>query len=294
MLRISMTKYQSLPNLYLIGVYKSGTTSLHNYLIKHPLIDQGKQKETHYLDKYVYQELESYKISPEGYEKMFKRSNCNYLLDSTPSYLYGTSELMDFIKCYSNSPKIILLLRNPKDRFISYFRYLHSKGLIKDDFKTFVKKCITNYDSNKQLKKGIYNNALKEGYYLNYLKNWVEKFPNNLIILFSEDLRNHPQHEMDKLFSFLNLDHIVYTKQDLTLSNKTINPKSRFVHNLLSSLNLRRVIHPKVYNRLIKIYRGINSQKEIRIKNKEIKFLENFYKTANQELFDYLQIEPRW
>lgn len=286
--------YKVIPNLYIIGVYKGGTTSLHNYLIKHPLIDQGKQKETHYLDKFVYQELSSDRVSPEEYAKMFKKSNCEYLLESSPSYLYGSKELIKFIKSYSSSPRIILLLRNPKDRFISYYRYLHSKDIIKDDFKSFVKNCRKNYNYEDPLQKGIYQNALKEGLYINYLKNWMEEFSNNLMILFTEDLKNDPQHEMDKIFSFLNLDPIIYSKQDFILANKTINPKSKFIHNSLSSLNLRRIIHPKVYNKLIQIYRRINSQKEIKITQKETILLDDFYNVPNRKLFEYLKRSPKW
>lgn len=282
------------PNLFLIGVYKGGTTSLHNYLIKHPMINQGLQKETHYLDKYVYEELSDKKNTPEDYKEFFEEANGKYYLDSSPSYFYGNSGLIDFIKLNSKNPKIILILRNPKERFISYYRYLYSKSIVSEKFSSFLNNCINNHTSDNLLRIGNYNNALKEGLYINYLKNWIEEFPNNLIILFSEDLKNNPQHEMDKLFSFLNLDPILYSKQDLIFSNKTINPKSKFTHNLLSSFNLRKKIHPKVYNTLIQTYRRINSQKDIRIINEETIFLDDFYKEANRKLFNYLQIEQRW
>ena len=44
-----MDKVNTLPNLFIVGAAKSGTTSLHNYLNQHPDVFMSSHKEPHFL-----------------------------------------------------------------------------------------------------------------------------------------------------------------------------------------------------------------------------------------------------
>lgn len=51
---------QSVPHFLIIGAQKSGTTSLYNYLIEHPLIIPALNKEIHFFDIYFEKGLNWY------------------------------------------------------------------------------------------------------------------------------------------------------------------------------------------------------------------------------------------
>ena len=62
----------NIPNLFIIGVFKSGTTSLHRYLVNHPEISEGICKETHYLDEFVYFNRKSLKPNLSDYSNFYR------------------------------------------------------------------------------------------------------------------------------------------------------------------------------------------------------------------------------
>jgi len=76
----------NIPQLFLLGPQKSGSTSLYEYLIKHPQLCSGIHKEENYLSN-----DDLYKRGREGYKKMFVDVKCRnkpqtMYMDASPQF----------------------------------------------------------------------------------------------------------------------------------------------------------------------------------------------------------------
>ncbi len=122
------------PNLYLVGAPKAGTTSIYEYLKRHPNIFVPAKKELHFfsstdLDTCTAGPGDAYALSP------IVRSSNEYLsyyrdaynssaivVDVSPSYLYY-SQSADRILTQRPDAKFAVILRDPVER--AYSQYLH-------------------------------------------------------------------------------------------------------------------------------------------------------------------------
>src|SRR6185503_15252511 len=105
-----------LPNLIIGGVHKAGTTSVFTYLSQHPDVCASSVKEIGFFMPLKYGEQLP---SLQEYAQYF--SNCvsskRYLLEASPSYIYGKEVIAERIKKELGvSIKLIFILRNPADR----------------------------------------------------------------------------------------------------------------------------------------------------------------------------------
>src|SRR5918996_412985 len=120
------------PNLFIAGFAKCGTTELCDYLSQHHDIFLPIEKEpnTFYdLAKYPayfsgnragnlkYRRFLSLK---ETYEMFSKGKKYKYRIDGTPSYTFDP-KFSDILKSFSENAKVILLIRNQKDRLASMY-----------------------------------------------------------------------------------------------------------------------------------------------------------------------------
>src|SRR5579863_751660 len=128
-----------MPNFFIVGAARSGTTSLDRYLSQHPQIYIAPKKEVHFfaanhfphtgpgdewLNKRVIHEEEQYEQLFAGVtdEKRIGETSAYYL------YLQGTAER---IAHSIPAAKILILLREPIDR--AYSAYMH---LVRDGRET--------------------------------------------------------------------------------------------------------------------------------------------------------------
>ena len=125
-----------LPNLFIVGTGRAGTTSLYNYLKQHPEVFMSPIKEPQYfLRKDIYEfhdgiDIEKI-ISDFGeYINLFKGGEHKKIRgEASALYLYlksATHEIYELIP----DAKIIISLRNPIERALSYFRMNIGQGII--------------------------------------------------------------------------------------------------------------------------------------------------------------------
>ena len=106
----------ALPNLFIVGAAKSGTTSLHNYLNQHPDIFMSNLKEPHYL---INKEIGVDRI-PSGitnyinYLDLFlEGKEMRYRGESSVMYLmYPEIVIPKIIHQFGKDSKIIIMIRN--------------------------------------------------------------------------------------------------------------------------------------------------------------------------------------
>ena len=194
------------PDFLIIGAQKSGTTSLENYISKHPQVLPAIKKETHFWYRDFDKGIDWYAshfppIPPED----------NYLTgEATPNYLenYYTAA-----RIYREFPdvKLLAILRNPADRTISqYYHWARIKRenrslqeAINADLEKLSK--IEDITAEKKYWKQP-GNYIGRGLYVEFLQKWMEVFPREqFLILKGEDLYETPAATMGRVFDFLGL-----------------------------------------------------------------------------------------
>ena len=111
-----------------VGVQKSGTTSLHHLLAKHPGIEMPKTKELHYFER---DDAFGKDYRPRAGD--YGRLHRHFYFDRpiageiTPIYLYWRHAL-ERIQAYNPDVRIIVLLRNPVHRAYSQWGHYVRKS----------------------------------------------------------------------------------------------------------------------------------------------------------------------
>jgi hypothetical protein len=91
----------NLPQLFLLGPQKSGSSSLYEYLIKHPQLCGGINKEENYISN-----DDLYKKGREGYKKMFVDVKCHnkpqtMYIDASPQFHFMYKVLPRFSQIFT-------------------------------------------------------------------------------------------------------------------------------------------------------------------------------------------------
>ena len=118
---------QAKPNFFVVGAPKCGTTSLHEYLQRHPDAFMPFYKEPHYFGSDLQgSRFRQFRNQPERYLKLFRDVRGEKRIgESSPWYLASQRAAQE-IHDYEPHAKIIIMLRNPVDMMYSMwsqFRY---------------------------------------------------------------------------------------------------------------------------------------------------------------------------
>ena len=210
------------PDFIIIGAQKSGTTSLFNYLIKHPQVLGSYIKETHFFCS------ENYNKGIDWYRSFFPSIFYKKLTEvalrskvivgeCTPYYIFYP-HAADRILKYFPKIKIIAILRNPADRAYSQYKHRKRFGNEKLSFEEAItrEKEIIRVEHEKMINDNNYysydhktSSCLSRGIYVNQLKTWMAKLHSSqLLILSFDDFINNTQEVMNTVCNFLEIKNI--------------------------------------------------------------------------------------
>jgi hypothetical protein len=248
-----------LPNFLVIGAYKSGTTSLHNYLKQHPDIFIPEVKEPNYfafLDAQKPTNNPAYKNSiktAEGYANLFAKAKFKKAIgEVSPEYMSNSASSAKAINSQLPTIKLIGILRNPIERAYSdYLMYFH-KGIDKEShFINALSK--QNERMNRGDPTGFY---ISTGFYGKQLIPYYELFPKEQIkIILFEDLVNNPYSLLRELFLFLDVDPD-FCPTELSKHNPSGIPKNAFAKFILNNQHyIRIILRPILFNGVRNILR---------------------------------------
>lgn len=200
-----------LPDFLIIGAQKSGTTTLYEWISTHPRVKTGVWKEVHFFDRYC-------RYSNRGvnwYRSHFPiKGRLPYYSvgEATPVYLFNPA-VPKRVANIIPEVSLVVLLRNPVDRAYSHYQHQRRIGTENLSFRKAVeleRKRISEdmytitecgKDNSKSYQKYSY---ISRGYYLSQIKNWLEYFDRDQMIIFeSEKLFNYPVKVVNDV-----LDHI--------------------------------------------------------------------------------------
>ena len=271
-------KNKFLPNLFIPGAAKSGTTTLHELLNLHPEISMSKVKEPVFwnnknFEKYIEQDWLNYK-------KLFveKSKICG---ESTTSYMYYNSFIENINKNYKKSPKFIFILRNPIDRYNSHFWWMKGLGLEKNKIKN-----VLNIESRINFEEYDYypKNYFQFGLYSKWIQRFIDNFGlENIKVITLEKLISNRLNTINSCFDFLGL------KKLESIPEKTSNKTTRIKYSFLYHFIRKSSIGKMNYTKIGKIF--LSNKSIDRIKNKLKDIITN-WKTEEFE-YEPLQSEHR-
>ncbi|MDC1108967.1 sulfotransferase domain-containing protein [Flavobacteriaceae bacterium] len=271
-------KNKFLPNLFIPGAAKSGTTTLHELLNLHPEISMSKVKEPVFwnnknFEKYIEQDWLNYK-------KLFveKSKICG---ESTTSYMYYNSFIENINKNYKKSPKFIFILRNPIDRYNSHFWWMKGLGLEKNKIKN-----VLNLESRINFEEYDYypKNYFQFGLYSKWIQRFIDNFGlENIKVITLEKLISNRLDTINSCFDFLGLKKLESIPEKT--SNKTTRIKYSFLYHFIRKSSIGKMNYPKIG----KIF--LSNKSIDRIKNKLKDIITN-WKTEEFE-YEPLQSEHR-
>lgn len=240
-----------LPNFFIVGAAKCGTSSLDQYLSQHPEIYIPPKKEAHYfsIDSFPRtftgpgdEGMNLYTIRKKNlYAQLFEVSETYRAVgESSVFYLYypGTAK-----RIYAEIPdaKIIILLRNPVDRAFS--AYMH---LIRDEREDLTfEQGLNREEYRKNLDYEPMWLYKELGMYSQQVRQYLEVFGRSQVkvVIFEEFIRDKQAVLVDVL-NFLNVNSKFPIDTSLQF-NESGKPKARWLYNFVSKPNpLKELVKP--------------------------------------------------
>ena len=215
-----------LPNFFIVGTGKAGTTSLFHYLRQHPQIYMSPIKEPCYFAS----EIRADNLT-EAYLRHIRwlsRKLPGPLADGQPVKPLGwlASEWDDYVRLFQNvatetaigeasvaylwsqtaaeniaaripDARIIMILRDPSERAFSQYLHQLAVGLTHSTFRAHIEACRNNRDR----KLGTYYPLLEVGLYHDQVKRYLQRFsPANIRIYWYEEAWREPACFLSDLF----------------------------------------------------------------------------------------------
>jgi hypothetical protein len=222
----------ALPNFFIAGTGKAGTTSLYHYLQQHPQIYMSPIKEPCYFASEI--RPENLARSHLRHIRRMSRTLPQPLKDGRRARHFGwlVSEWDDYLKLFEGvqaetaigeasvaylwsesaaaniasripDAKIILILRDPSERAFSQYLHQLTTGLAYSSFREHIQKCMRNRERTIS----SYYPLLEVGLYSQQIKRYLDLFPrNNIRIYWYEEAWKAPEPFLKDLFTFLRVD----------------------------------------------------------------------------------------
>jgi len=289
-------KEYKVPDFFIIGAAKSGTTTLHFLLNQNPQIFFPK----HIKEPLFFNNKERFKNEKEilNYLKLFDEAKSGQLIGESSALYFHTYEvpkrIIEFYKEKVKKLKFILILRNPLKRFFSNYlmgiRDGWEKRSIDEIVNLFRKK-------NKE-------SLIEFSLYSEQLENWFKYFDRSQIkvIIFEEFIKN-PNVFLDEICCFLGIERFrSYPK--LTQFNVGGVPKNKLFaliykfmnNNLFKKLVLTFLPYDLANYIADKIRKNILKKPEIEglISKENLRYLKKLFKEDKEKLERMLNRKIDW
>jgi hypothetical protein len=298
-----------LPNFFIIGAAKSGTTSLHEYLTQHPEIYMSFPKELNFFafvdsiptfsgppcdsgNPVLRDRLrrEKYNLSittwPE-YTKVFSRVRSEKAIgESSVSYLYFP-HASERIRQSVPDARLIAILRNPVDRAYSKYRQLRRDGA--EPLISFEQALIAEASRMQQNWSPAWF-YIDRGLYYRQLKRYYDLFDGGQIhIILYEDFANNPKETLERMFAFLGVDtgFCPNISHKYNVSTEKSVPRSMYLYDLITRPNwfstlVRDLLSAKSLNRIKPVARRVIAGDE---RNREVALMTDETRQMLRRIF---------
>jgi len=251
--RTSKGGSRKLPQALIIGVKKSGTRALLEFLRIHPDV-RAPGPEAHFFDKHYHRGLEWYR------KQMPSTIPGQITMEKTPSY-FVTKGVPARVYNMSQDVKCLVVVRDPVTRAISDWTQAASK---RSDIRPFEEMAfIDNFTGLVDTSWG----AVRIGVYAKHLERWLRYFPLEQIhFVNGEKLVTEPATELDRVQDFLGLKRVINDKHFYFNSTKGFpclkKPEGSGNPHCLGKTKGRPhpEVNPRVIKRLQDFFRPFNAK----------------------------------
>jgi hypothetical protein len=229
---------QRLPNLFIVGVSKAGTTSLFNYLAQHPDVCTSDIKEVRYFSPLQYGGT----LDPiETYAQHFRcEKGETYAMEATSGYFYGGQAIAQGLDDACPESRALVSLREPVSRCWSFFQFVKSRTRIpkKMTFGEYLDHC-------EELRRSGTDNLLENktfwglggGCYAEWFDAWSKQFGDRFQVVFFDDVAKNPQACVTAICDWLSIDTDVVGSFQLSVDNKTAQYRNRRLQKAAVTIN---------------------------------------------------------
>ncbi len=216
------------PNFFIVGAPKCGTTSLHEYLQRHPDIYMPFYKEPHYFGSDLLgSRFMQFRNKPQKYLKLFQDTTTETRIgESSPWYLVSQNAAQE-IHDYNPDAKIIMILRNPVDMMYSMwsqFRYSGNEQI--EDFE----EALAAEPARRQGQKirraahcitGLFYHEMAS--YTQQVQRYFDVFgEENVHVIIFDDFKNDTSRIYKDVLDYLEIDSTFETSFDVVNPNKEV------------------------------------------------------------------------
>ena len=205
---------KNLPNFFILGAAKCGTSSLYYFLQQHPNICMSRPKEPYFFEAEYDRGLEYYTRTYFDHwtseQRIGDARQRNLFLPWVP----------ERIKKSIKDPRFIVLVRNPIERIASHWWFNYCRGVEKDRFSDAVMKDIDrmerkvfftpeSYAKNLVRNTGIstYVGYVESGYYSDQISRYDDLFgKDSTMVILSDDLKNNKKATLKLILNFLEVE----------------------------------------------------------------------------------------
>lgn len=269
-----------LPNFFIVGAAKSGTTALYHYLCQHPEVYMSPIKEPNHFctdidpEKFskefiLHEKLKNFNLKEyisgpmkvkqwgyfvkerKDYEMLFKHVTTQKAIgEVSNSYLFSETAAKNI---YSEIPhaKIIIMLRNPVFRAYSHYQanlrdgktYLSFREEIERDSRIFPKGWGKSY---------LY---LEMGYYYKQVRRFTDLFPSSQVkIYLYDDFKENADRVMKDLFIFIGVSSKTQINFTEKINEAAVPVNSKLLYALSKYGIKKKVFHtiPTIFQKQIK------------------------------------------
>ncbi len=280
-----MTKLQ-LPNFFIVGAPKAGSTSLYNYLNAHPEIFMSPIKEPNFFS---YKEIEEQKLyyktknikDIESYMKLFIDAKPNQKIgEASVSYLFYPTVPVKIKKMIPEA-KIIILLRDPVKRAFSHYLMDKRLGYVKLPFEDIVFKKI----SHKFI--DLYHQQyITLGFYYEQVKRYFDVFGRpNVCVILTKDMDNNIYSVFKEICLFLEIPFI--DNFEFKKFNVYTEPSGKLLKILFASSFMRELLKKIIPNENVRERiksKFFKKSKKPQLSNNVREFLIKLYKDDIKKL----------
>lgn len=209
-------RFHLLPDFLMIGTQRGGTTSLYNYLVGHPCIAAGSQKEIHFFDIQYGRGVAWYRTQfPSLLRKCVEtqKSRHPFLTGEASPYYIFHPRAPQRIATLMPRVKLMALLRNPVDRAYSHYNWTVKQGYEKLGFEAALSGEAGRMkgEAERLTRERDYSSFnhqnfsyLARGVYADQLQVWFALFsPEHLFVRSSEAFFQDPARTVQEAFEFL-------------------------------------------------------------------------------------------
>lgn len=262
-----MTDLNWLPNFFIAGAPKAGTSSLHGYIADHPDAFGSREKETYFFSDpgtHMFRPAANAALGFETWRDQFPipaDARPKVIVESTPSYLYSARALAQ-IPALPSAPKCLFVLREPATQIYSLYTYFRDNWSwipAEMSFEAFL--AAARAGSHAFGGNELAQNAFANARYIDFLRPWHEALGEGRIMVASFDELCADERAFTKrVAAWLGLDPAFYDSYAFPRENETYAPKNRALHRL--NVAVRGAIpRGALYRGLRRLYRAANTTK---------------------------------